>query len=75
MFQNSCDKETGLSHFHKIAVTVMKASYEKLELKLYIIVTLSAFVNGNFRGLLLKVVLENLRNNKKPIMKALFLFA
>ena len=30
-FQNSCLIETGLSDFHKMTVTVMKTSYEKLK--------------------------------------------
>ena len=30
-FQNSCVIETGLSDFHKMVVTVMKATYRKLE--------------------------------------------
>ena len=30
-FQNSCVIETGLSDFHKMIVTVMKASYRKIE--------------------------------------------
>ena len=28
-FQNSCAIETGLSDFHKLVVTVMKATYKK----------------------------------------------
>ena len=30
-FKNSCVIETGLSYFHKMTVTVMKTTYEKLK--------------------------------------------
>ena len=33
LFQNSCVIETGLSDFHKMVDTVMKTSYQKLNLK------------------------------------------
>ena len=32
-FQNSCAIETGLSDFHRMTVTVMKASFQKLQPK------------------------------------------
>ena len=32
-FQNSCVTETGLSNFHRMVVTVMKASFERLKLR------------------------------------------
>ena len=33
-FQNSCAVETGLCDFHKMIVTVMKATFEKLKSKM-----------------------------------------
>ena len=30
-FQNSCEFETGLSDYHKITVTIMKASFQRLQ--------------------------------------------
>ena len=43
-FQNSCVIETGLSDFHKTVVTVMKATYRKLEPRIVYYRDFSIFV-------------------------------
>ena len=42
-FQSFCAIETGLCDFHRMTVTVMKASFRKV-IKLYIIETINVFV-------------------------------
>ena len=56
-FQNSCVIGTGLSDFHKIIVTVMKASYRKIEARVINSWDYMSFSNEGFRELLL----ENLK--------------
>ena len=52
-FQNSCVFETGLSDFHKMAVTIMKASSERLQPKIINYRDYKRFQNNVFREELL----------------------
>ena len=62
-FQNSCLIETGLSDFHKMVLTVIKANFRKLEPKIMIYPNYRYLSNDRFRqkmtSELSKVVLEN----------------
>ena len=51
-FQNSCVIETGLSDFHKITVTVLRAFFKKAEPKVIPYRDYKNFTNDNFRLLL-----------------------
>ena len=51
-FQNSCVIETGLSDFHKMTVTVLKAFFKKAEPKVISYRDYKNFTNDNFRLLL-----------------------
>ena len=55
-FKNYCDIETGLSDFHKLAVSVMKTSYKKSEPKIITYRSYKSFCNNNFREELRQVV-------------------
>ena len=55
-FKNSCAIETGLSDFHKLAVSVMKTSYKKSEPKIITYRSYKSFCNNNFRKELRQVV-------------------
>ena len=48
-FQNSCAIETGLSDFHKMAITVMKTTFQKLKPKLIYYQDYIRFSNDKFR--------------------------
>ena len=48
-FQNSCAIETDLSDFHKMTVTVMKTTFQKLKPKLIYYRDYSMFSNDRFR--------------------------
>ena len=62
--QNSGVIETGLSDFHKMTVTVMKTTYQKLDLNIRHYKDYNTFCNDNFREHLLSViVLDNLDTN------------
>ena len=56
-FQNSCAIETGLSDFHKMIVTVMKTSYQKIESKVINYWDYKSFSNEGFR----ESLFENLK--------------
>ena len=63
-FQNSGVIETGLSDFHKMIVTVMKTTYQKLDPKITHYRDYNTFCNDNFREHLLSaLVMENLDTN------------
>ena len=51
-FQNSCVIETGLSDFHKMTVTVLRAFFKKAEPKVISYRDYKNFTNDNFRLLL-----------------------
>ena len=59
-FQNSCVIETGLSDFHKIAVTVMKTTYRKLEPRIVYYRDFRYFCNNSFKESLQKTISRNL---------------
>ena len=56
-FQNFCVTETGLSDFHKMAVTVMKTSYRKIESRVINYQDYKSLSNEGFR----ESSLENLK--------------
>ena len=58
-FQNSCVIETGLSDFHKIAVTVMKTTYRKLEPRIVYYRDFKYFCNKSFKESLQKTISQN----------------
>ena len=62
-FQNSCVIGTGLSDFHKIIVTVMKASYRKIEARVINSCDYMSFSNEGFRELLLENLTGKLLGN------------
>ena len=67
-FQNSSVVETGLSDFHKMVVTVMKTTFEKLKPRACYFRNLSEFCNEKFRTqLLTKLSLENFNNSSNGI--------
>ena len=71
-FQNSSVVETGLSDFHKMAVTVMKTTFEKLKPRFCYFRNWSEFCNEKFRTqLLTKLSLENFNNSSNGINKFL----
>ena len=59
-FQNSCVIETGLSDFPKMAVTVMKTTYRKLEPITVYYRDFKYFCNNNFKELLQIAISQNL---------------
>ena len=60
-FQNSCVIDTGLSHFHKMVVTVMKTTYRKLEPRIVYYRDFKYFCNNSFKEYLQKTISQNLR--------------
>ena len=71
-FQNSYVVETGLSDFHKMTVTVMKTTYEKLKPKIKNYRDYKNFCNDTFRKVLLeKLSTENINANGSGFEKFL----
>ena len=66
-FQNSCVIETGLSDFHKMTVTLMKTSYQKIEPRVINYRNYASFFNEGLR----ESLLENLKNYQKTLTKTL----
>ena len=67
-FQNSSVVETGLSDFHKMTVTVMKTTFEKLKPRVCYFRNWNEFCNEKFRTqLLTKLSLENFNNSSNGI--------
>ena len=63
-FQGSCVMETGLSDFHRIIVTIMKITFERLPPKIRTYRNYNKFYNHKFRETLLKELsLTNTWNN------------
>ena len=63
-FQSSAVIETGISDFHKMIVTVMKTTYQKLDPKITHYRDYNTFCNHNFREHLLSaLVMENFDTN------------
>ena len=52
-FQNSCVFETNLSDFHKITVTILKASFQRLQPRVINYRNYRRFQNDVFKGELL----------------------
>ena len=70
-FQNSCAIETGLSDFHKMTVTVMKTTYEKLKPRITNYRDKN-FCSDTFRQKLLeKLATENINTNCSGLEKFL----
>ena len=59
-FQNSCVIETGQSDFHKMAVTVIKTTYRKLEPRIVHYRDFRYFCNNSFKESLQKAISQNL---------------
>ena len=57
-FQNSCVLETGLSDFHKMSVTIMKASFQRLQSRIINYRDYRRFQNDVFREELLSELLD-----------------
>ena len=57
-FQNSCVLETGLSDFHKMTVTIMKASFQRLQPRIINYRDYRRFQNDVFREELLSELLN-----------------
>ena len=71
-FQSSCVIETGLSDFHKMTVTVMKTTYEKLKLKIVNCRDYKNFCNETIRLIILeKLTEENINTNCNAFEKLL----
>ena len=70
-FQNSCVIETGLSDFHKMIVSVMKITFQKLKPRIAPYRDYQ-FSNNNFRKKLLEnLSLENINTNSNGLKKFL----
>ena len=71
-FQNSSVVETGLSDFHKMTLTVMKTTFEKLKPRVCYFRNWNEFCNEKFRTqLLTKLSMENINNSSNGINKFL----
>ena len=67
-FQNSCAIEIGLSDFHKMTITVMKTTFQKLKPKLIYYRDYSMFSNDKFREeILSKLSMENTSNTSNGL--------
>ena len=70
-FQNSWVIETGLSDFHKMIVSVMKTTIEKLKLRIVQYRDYTQFSNDNFRKNFWKNCFENINTNSNGLAKFL----
>ena len=71
-FQNSCVIETGLSDFHKMIVSVMKTTFQKLKPRIAQYRDYAQSSNDNFRKKLLEnVTLENVNTSSNGLEKFL----
>ena len=71
-FQNSSVVETRLSDFHKITLTVIKTTFEKLKPRVGYFRNWNEFCNEKFRTqLLTKLSMENINNSSNGINKFL----
>ena len=71
-FQNSCVIETGLSDVHKMIVSVMKTTFQKLKPRIVQYRDYAQFSNDNFRKKLLEnLTLENVNTNSNGLEKSL----
>ena len=68
-FQNSCAIEKGLSNFHKLVVTAMKATYKKSQLKIIIYHSYKYFNNESFREQLLQIAASGNSYNESLLLK------
>ena len=67
-FKHSCVIETGLSHFHRMTVTVMKAIFEKLQSRLVNYRDYKYFGNYRFRAdLLSELSKANIEENEEGL--------
>ena len=57
-FQNSCVLETGLSDLHKMTITIMKASFQRLQPRIINYRDYRRFQNDVFRAELLSELLK-----------------
>ena len=74
-FQNSCAIETGLSDFHKMTVTVMKTTYEKLKPRITNYSDYKKFCKDTFRQKVLeKLATENINTNCSGLEKFLQIY-
>ena len=63
-FQSSCAIETGLSYFHKMTITVMKASFQRLKPRVINYRNYNSFSNESYREELVnELSKDNLGNN------------
>ena len=62
-FQNSCVIETRLSGFHKMIVTVMKTTYQKIEPRVINYQDYKSFISEGFREPLLQNLKGKLSGN------------
>ena len=71
-FQNSCVTETGLSGFHKVIVTVMKATFGKLKSKIIYYRDYKNFSNNHFRNFVInKLPMKTIKTDSKGLEKFL----
>ena len=67
-FKHSCVIETGLSDFHRMTITVMKATFEKLQPRVVNYRDYKYFENSRFRAdLLSKLSKVNIEENKEAL--------
>ena len=72
IFQNSSAVETELSDFHKMTLTVMKTTFEKLKPRICYFRKWNEFCNEKFRTqVLTKLSMENINNSSSGINKFL----
>ena len=71
-FQHSCGIETGLSDFHKMIVSVLKTTFQKLKPKIVHYSDYTKFSNDDFRKkLLTNLSLENINTNSNGLERFL----
>ena len=71
-FQNSCVIETGLSDFHKMTVSVMKTTFQKLKPKIVQYRDYTKFSNDEFRKKLVEnLSLQNIPTDRNGLEKFL----
>ena len=74
IFQNSCVLEKGLSDFHKMTVTIMKASFQRLQPRIINSRDYRCFQNDVFREELLSELLNVILVKMKKVFQIFLIY-